>query len=114
MSVDTNALRRGFGSAAGASQRICAYHQACVKAADEIDCLAAKLAESEESRNYFANQVDTTIEDMGSRLDEATVRIFELEDAARYAREALKYHVDQTRPILMSSEAIEKLNEVLK
>lgn len=37
--VDTKALRKGFGSAAGSKAQVAAYQDALTKAADEIDRL---------------------------------------------------------------------------
>ena len=37
--MDTNALRKGFGSASGRNAQIAAYHAALNEAADEIDKL---------------------------------------------------------------------------
>lgn len=41
--MDTNAIRRGFGSAAGRAAQISAYHKHLVQAANEIDRLRAAL-----------------------------------------------------------------------
>lgn len=46
--MDTKALRKGFGCAAGRSAQIDAYSRACNEAADEIDRLRAEAKAADE------------------------------------------------------------------
>lgn len=41
--MDTKILRKGFGTAAGRSAQLAAYHQACIDAANEIDRLRSLI-----------------------------------------------------------------------
>jgi hypothetical protein len=138
MSVDTNALRRGFGSAAGLRRQIGAYHKACNKAADEIDRLRleAQMAQRPAYWAYVVNGVHqcfTVTEPPDDAYDEGSLRplytkpqpdcvagllhrIAELEDAAYHARETLDNSTlpDRAEWIKKRDESINKLDEVLK
>jgi hypothetical protein len=107
MSVDTNALRRGFGSAAGISAQLGAYHQACNKAADEIDRLRLEVACE---KNRFVGLADNYADDLS--------RIVALEDAARHGLVALANHSGNYKLTKSEAEkhnaAVAKLDEVLK